>query len=106
MALKRLARRHRSGSKKRNHIIHFDKRCLKRADIDINPNQYQQLINKIQKGKATLIKSNPDNKTSVWEVSFEGGLILKVVYDKGTHLLKTVLNVYKNTISDNIRERG
>ncbi len=87
MALKKLIRK--STGKKRNQIKHARKRFKKRFQIDINDNQYIQIINKIQKGRAEFIRRQ-SNRVSVWDVDFEGKLI-RVVYDKKTTAIVTAL---------------
>jgi len=87
MSLKKLIRK--SKGKKRNQIKHARRRFLNRFDIDINDNQYIQLVNKIQKGRAELVRRQ-SNRVSIWDLEFEGQMI-RVVYDKKTKAIVTAL---------------
>ena len=87
MGLKKLIRK--SKGKKKNQIKHARKRFLNRFDIDLNDNQYIQLVNKIQKGRGELVRRQ-SNRVSIWDIEFEGQMI-RVVYDKKTKAIVTAL---------------
>jgi len=87
MGLKKLIRK--SKGKKKNQIKHARKRFLKRFEIDLNDNQYMQLVNRIQKGRAELVRRQ-SNRVSIWDIEFEDQMI-RVVYDKRTKAIVTAL---------------
>jgi len=87
VTLKKLIRK--SKGKKRNQIKHARKRFEKRFGIDLNENQYTQLVNRVKKGRAHFIRRQ-SNRISIWDVKFEGKKI-RVVYDKKTAAIVTAL---------------
>ena len=89
MSLPRLKKRNKG--KKRNQIIHAERAFLERVNMDINENQYTQIINIIKKGKdgiATCIERQ-SNRFSLWDLKFEGNYI-RVVYDNKNIVIVTV----------------
>jgi hypothetical protein len=85
--LKRIIRK--SKGKRKNQIKHAKKRFQKRFDIDLNANQYIQLVNRIKKGKADFVRRQ-SNRVTIWDMNFEGKHI-RVVYDKKTSAIVTAL---------------
>jgi len=103
MPPKKLIRKSRG--KRKNQIKHFSKRCKERLGLDVNDNQYTQIINKIQKGRAKLIRKQSNTRT-IWEIMFEGKLI-KVVYDKKRKTAVTTFPLNGSiSISEVIGERS
>ena len=87
MGLKRLIRK--SKGKRKNQIKHAKRRFKKRFDISLNENQYNQLVNRIKKGKADFVRRQ-SNRVTIWDLQFEGHEI-RVVYDKHTSAIVTAL---------------
>jgi len=87
VGLKRLIRK--SKGKRKNQIKHARRRFKSRFDISLNSNQYNQLVNRIKKGKADFVRRQ-SNRVTIWDMDFEGHLI-RVVYDKKTAAIVTAL---------------
>ena len=87
MSLKRLIRK--SSGKRRNQIKHARNRFQKRFDIRLNDNQYNQIVNRVKKGRASFVRRQ-SNRISLWDLDFEGQRI-RVVYDKKTAAIVTAL---------------
>jgi len=68
---------------------HAKKRIENRFGLDMNDNKLTQIINKIIKGSAELIKKH-SNHRSEWKVPFEEK-ILRVIYDNKTKSIVTAL---------------
>ena len=96
--LKKL-RRNVKQKKKRNQLIHVDKRFDERVG-GININQYNQLINRIQKGRLKLVKRQ-SHRVSIWETIFKDSLV-HLVYDNKR---KTIITVLPKTKPETIGER-
>lgn len=65
--------------------IHARKRALQRYNIDINRNDIEEIIKKINSGEAKFIEKQ-SLRVSIWFVEIKGKKV-KVVYDK---LRKTI----------------
>ena len=94
MGLKKLIRK--SKGKRKNQIKHARRRFLTRFDISLNSNQYNQLVNKVKKGKGIFVRKQ-SNRVSIWDLEFEGQLI-RVVYDKRTAAIVTALYPTKEAL--------
>ena len=101
MPLKNLIRR--SKGKRKNQIRHAFQRFEKRFDICLNDNQYNQLVNRIKKGKAEFVKRQ-SNRITIWDLEFEGQSV-RVVYDKNTSAIVTALYP-PDHMFDTIEERS
>ena len=100
--MKKLIRR--SKGKRKAQIKHAKKRFLSRFDMVINDNEYIQMINKIQKGRATFVRRT-SNRVTIWDVPIREKIV-RCIYDKNRQVIVTVLPVYgleKNL--DSIGER-
>lgn len=106
MPPKKLIRKSRG--KRKGQIIHFSDRYKERIELNINDNQYTQIVNRIKKGKKGKVKfiRKQSNRVTIWEMMFEGELI-KVVYDKKTKAAVTVMPLLNSiTLSELIGERS
>ena len=81
--------------KKKAQLIHARRRFDGRFDIKLNDNQYQQLVNQIQNGRGEFVWKQ-SNRVTHWNINFENKW-LRVVYDKRTKVIVTVLPLDSNT---------
>ena len=64
--------------------------AMQRYGLRITKSAAQDIVNKIQHGKARFIEKQ-SNRVSVWEVSDDDGNPMRIVYDKLRHTIVTFL---------------
>ena len=89
--------------KKKAQLRHARNRFNTRFDIQLNENQYLQLVNKIQNGTAEFV-DRQSNRVTIWNVMHEETTI-RVVYDKRTKVIVSALPIYGLENKPRIEER-
>lgn len=79
----------KSKGKRKAQIKHALRRFDERFDLQLNDNQYKQIVNMIQKGRAEFIRKQ-SNRITHWDVTFQDQVI-RVVYDKARKVVVTAL---------------
>ena len=92
--MKRLIKK--SKGKRKAQIKHAKRRFLSRFDLSLNDNEFKQMINKIQKGRAKFVRRQ-SNRVTIWDVPFDDKVI-RCVYDKRTRVIVTALPIYGLTL--------
>jgi hypothetical protein len=78
--------------KKKAQLKHARRRFEGRFDIHLNDNEYLQLVNKIQQGRAEFVERQ-SNRVTIWNVDHQDKTI-RVVYDKRTKVIVSALPIY------------
>lgn len=78
--------------KKKAQLKHAKRRFEGRFEISLNDNEYLQLINKIQKGRAEFVERQ-SNRVTIWDIEHNDKTI-RVVYDKRTKVIVSALPIY------------
>jgi len=78
--------------KKKAQLKHARLRFDGRFGIQLNDNEYLQLVNKIQKGNAEFVERQ-SNRVTIWNIE-HNNKIIRVVYDKRTKVIVSALPIY------------
>lgn len=94
-------KKRRKGSKSNCQWKHARRRIKQRYDIDLAPDEYRYLINKIQKGDATFL-GRSSCRVSKWSIEFKGKTLL-AVYDTSRQTIVTFLTPPKNKMKFKVK---